>query len=78
MILKCNAMERLQVVAGVPQGSPVSLIHFVINTSALIKWVDEYVSAKGLSFAYDLSRVATGFDIIQVITIFKRCAATNI
>jgi len=43
MVIEGNAMERHPVEAGVPQGSPVSLILFAIYTSGLIKWVEEYV-----------------------------------
>jgi len=45
MVIEGNAMERHPVESGVPQGSPVSPILFVIYTSGLIKWVEEYVSA---------------------------------
>jgi len=41
MIIDGNAMERHPVEAGVPQGSPVSLILFAIYTSGLIKSVEE-------------------------------------
>jgi len=44
MITKGNAIDRHPVVAGVLQGSPVSLILFAIYTSGLIKWVEEYES----------------------------------
>jgi len=44
IIIEGNVMERHPVEAGVPQGSPVSLILFAIYTLGLIKWVKEYVS----------------------------------
>jgi len=44
MIIKGNAMERHPADAGVPQGSLVPPILFVITTSGLIKWVEDYVS----------------------------------
>jgi hypothetical protein len=48
-------MEWHPVVAGVPQGSPVSPILFAIYTSGQIKLIKEYASqAEGLSFAEDL------------------------
>jgi len=79
MVIEGNAMERHPVEAGVPQGSPVSLILFAIYTSALIKWVEEYVSeATGLSFVDDLGWVATGSDVNHVISILERCAAQSI
>jgi len=46
MVIEGNAMERHPVEAGVPQGSPVSLILFAVYTSGLIKWVEEYASAE--------------------------------
>jgi len=64
--------------AGVPQGSPVSLVLFEINTSQWIKWVQEYVSAEGLSFVDDLGWVATGRDVNQVIPILEKYAAKTI
>jgi len=44
MIIEGNTMERHRVEAGVLQDSPVSPILFVIFTSGLIKWVDQYAS----------------------------------
>jgi len=41
MIIEGNAMERHPAEAGVPQGLPVSPIHFAIYTSGPIKWVEE-------------------------------------
>jgi hypothetical protein len=79
MIIVSNAMERHPVEAGVPQGSPVSLIIFAICPSGLIKWVEEYISeAEGLSCVDDLSWVATTSDVNQVLTMHGRCAATSI
>jgi len=59
MVIEGNAMERHPVEAGVPQGSPLSPILFAIDTSGLIKWVEEYASAEGLSFVDDLGWVVT-------------------
>jgi len=79
MIIEGNAMERHPVEAGVPQGSPVSPILFVIYTSGLIKWVKEYVSeAEGLCFVDNLGWVATGSDVNHVVSILERCAAQSI
>jgi hypothetical protein len=79
MIIEGNAMERHPVEAGVPQGSPVSPIHFAIYTSGLTKWVEHYVSeAEGLSFVDDLGRVATGSDVNHVVSVLERCAARSI
>jgi len=41
IIIESNAMETHPVESGVPQGSPISQILFVIYTSELIKWVEE-------------------------------------
>jgi len=79
MIIEGNAMERHIVGAGVPQGSPVSMIRFAIYTSGLIEWVEEYVSAvQGLSFVDDLGWVATGSHVNRVATILERLAAKSI
>jgi len=78
MVIERNAMKRHPVEAGVPQGSPVSPILFAIYTSGLIKWVEEYAPAKGLSFVDDLGWVATGSDVNQVVTILERCVAKSI
>jgi hypothetical protein len=71
-------MTRHPVEAGVPQGSFVSPILFAIYTSSLIKWVEEYVSAEGLSFVDDLGWVATGSNLNQVVTKLEECVAKRI
>jgi len=68
MIIDGNTIERHLVEAGVPQGSPVSLILFAIYTSSLINWVEEYVSARGLSFVEDFDWVGTEIDVNQLDT----------
>jgi hypothetical protein len=78
MIIEGNAMERYRVEAGVLQGSPMSPILFAIYTSGLIKWVEAYVPAEGLSFVDDLGWVVAGSDVNQVVTTLKRCAAKSI
>jgi len=79
MIIECNVMERQTEEEGVPQSSPVSPSIFVIYTSGIIKWVEEYVSeAQGLSGLDHLGWVATRCDVNHVITISERCAAKSI
>jgi len=78
MIIKGNATGKHPVEAGVPHGSPGSPILFAISKSGLIKWVEEYISAEGLSFVYDLCWVATGSDVNEVVTRLQRCAAKSI
>jgi len=76
MIIDGNAMHRLPVEAGVPQGSPVSPIMFVIYTSGRIRRVEDYVSeAEGLSFVDNLGWEATGSDVNHVVSILERCPA---
>ena len=69
MIIEGNAMERHAVQPGVLQNSPVSPILFVINTSGLIKSVQEYISAQGLCFVDHLSWVVTRWDVNQVVMV---------
>jgi hypothetical protein len=78
MVIEGNAMERHPVEAGVPQGSPVSPILSAMYTSGLIKWVEEDVSAEGLSFVDDLGSVAAGTNVNQVVTTLEGCAAKSI
>jgi hypothetical protein len=49
----------------------VSPILFAIYTAGMIKWVEEYGSAEGMSFGNDHGWVATGSDVNQVITILE-------
>jgi len=44
----------------------------------MITWVEEHVSAKGLSFVGDLGWVATGSSVNQVITTLEWCAANSV
>jgi len=69
-----NAMERHPVEAGVPQGFPVSPILFAIYTSGLIKWVEQYVPAKGQASVDDPSLVVPGSTVNLVVMIAERCA----
>jgi hypothetical protein len=78
-IIEGNAMKRHPVDAGVPHGSPVSPILFVIYTSGLINWVEEYMSeAEGLSIVDDLGWVVTRSDVNNVLSILERCAVKSI
>jgi len=65
MVIEGNVLQSHPVEAGVPQGSPVLPILFAIHTAGLIKWVEERVQAKRLSFVDDLGWVATGKDVNQ-------------
>jgi len=78
MVIVGNDMLRHTVEVGVLLGSPVSPIVFAIDTSRLIKAVEEYVSDEGLSFGDDLGWVATESNINQVITKLEECAAKSI
>jgi hypothetical protein len=46
MIIEGNVLQSQPMEAGVPQGSPVSLILFAINTTGLIKLVEEKFKLK--------------------------------
>jgi len=68
-------MESHPVEAGVPQGSPESLILLAINTSGLTKWVkEEVLPAEGLSLMDNHGWVATENDVHDIITILERCS----
>jgi len=71
-------MTRHPMEAGVSRGSPLSLSHFAIFTSGLIKWVKEHISAEGPSLFDDLGWVATGSIINQVAMKLENCAANSI
>jgi hypothetical protein len=74
MIMEDNNMERQPVDASVPQGSPVSMIHFEIENSVLIKWIKEYVSAVVEQFfVHDLGWLTTETDFNCVATILEKC-----
>jgi hypothetical protein len=61
MVIVGNAIPRHPVEAGIPLGSPVSLILFAFYMAGLIQWVDERVLAvEGVSFVGDVGWVATG------------------
>jgi len=79
MTIEGIARKRHPVEAGVPQGTPVSLILCAIYTSGLIKWVEQYgFAAEGLSFVDDLGLVATANELNRVVTILGRCAVKSI
>jgi len=71
-------MERHPVEAGVPKDSPVSPSRFVIYTTGLIIWVEEYIPSEGLSFVEHLGWVVTGSDVNLVGTTLERHAAKSI
>jgi len=73
MIIKGNAMETHL------QGLPVSPILCAIDTSGLVKWVEESEpEAEGQSFGDNLGRVAAGSDVNHVVVIHARCAVRSI
>jgi len=78
MIIMGHAITRHPVEAEVQQCSPISPILLAIYTSGLINWVEEYISAKGLSVVHDLGWVATGSNVNQVVTKLEQCAAKSI
>jgi hypothetical protein len=74
-----NAVESHPLEAVVTQGSPESPILFAIYTAGLIKCVGQCISeSEWLTIVNDLGCVATGRDVIQVVTIRKRYAANSI
>ena len=66
MIIKADVLPSHPMETGVPQSAPVLLILFAIHPAGLMKWVEERVQAKGLSFVDDLRWGATGKDVNQV------------
>jgi len=78
LIIEGNSMERHPVQPRVPQGSAVSQNLFVVYTSGLIKWVEQYGSAGGMSLVDDLGWVVTGSDVDQVGTTLEICTAKSI
>lgn len=75
MIIEGREMERHPLEARVPQGSPVSLNSFAINTSRLIEWIQEDSLHEGLSNVADLTWVVTRSIVNQLVTIVERCTA---
>ena len=55
----------------------MSPILFAIETSGPIIWVEEYISAEGLSFVNDVGWVATGSLVSNVITTLERCTVNR-
>jgi len=79
MIIEVNVIKIHRVEAGVPQGSPVSLILFAIYSSGLINCVEEYVSqAERQSFADDLVWVAPVGNVKHVMSRLARCSGKSI
>ena len=79
MVIESDVMERHPVEAGIPQGSPVSLILFAIYMSGLGKWAEERVSgAEGLSIRDDVRWVVTLNDFIRVGNKFEACTTVSI
>jgi hypothetical protein len=73
IVLLSHTME-----ACVPQGSPAWPILFAIHSAGLIKWLEERVQAKGLSFVDDCRCVGTGKDVNLVVAKHYTCTAASI
>jgi hypothetical protein len=60
---------------GIPQGSPVSPILFAIYISGIFEEIEEEVlGSTGLSFVDDISWLAVGKDVTEIINILTACA----
>lgn len=79
MVVEGYVIERHPLEAGIPKGSPVSLILFAIYISGLIQWVEKRdCEVKGLSFVDDVGCVATGCDVNTIVRTLKACTRVSI
>jgi hypothetical protein len=58
---------------GIPQGSPVSSILFVIYISGVFDQVEQKTGATGLSFIDDISWIVSGNNIKEITEILEEC-----
>jgi len=78
MFIEGNVLQSHPVKSGVPPGSSISLIRFVIHTAGLIKWVELRVQAEGPSFVDDFGWVVSGNNVKLVVEKLEACAAESI
>ena len=80
VIMSTDGKERdsMDVETGVPQGSPVSLVLFVIYLSGLfirVEEKEEECESEGISFVDDVAWVVEGEDVGECTQRLQRCAA---
>jgi hypothetical protein len=79
IIINCHTTKRHLVEAEFLQSSPVSPILFIVYTSGLMKWVEEYVSeGDRLSSVGDHCWTATGSCGHKVVMMLEQCTVTSI
>jgi len=79
IIIKWNVIERHLVEAGMPMGSLVSPMLFVIYIWGLMEWVEERVSrVEGQSFVDDAGCVAMGSDVSKIARKLEVCTRVTI
>jgi len=78
MSMDGNEGDSMDVEMGVPQGSPVSPVLFVIYLSGLFGQVEEKekeCESEGIFFVDDVAWVVEGEDVGECIQRLERCAA---
>jgi hypothetical protein len=60
--------------SGIPQGSPVSPILFTIYISGVFEEVEDETGAVGISFVDDLSWIASGANVMELVETLEKCA----
>ena len=71
--------EEMAVTTGLPQGSPVSPVLFAIYVANIHQAVEDQVEdTRGISFVDDVTWVAEGYDLDDVMRKLERCAAVSL
>ena len=69
----------LQVITGLPQGSPISPVLFAIYIADIYQTVESQIEdCRGISFVDDITWVAEGVDLEDMVRKLEGCAATSL